>query len=253
VVGSGLPGLCLDSETFRWTSGGGVVGLGYLPGGNQSNAYGVSDNDSVVVGSSSTSAGVEAFRWTAGAGMVGLGDLAGGDVGSEALAVSRDGSIVVGYGDSGSDEAFIWDAVHGMQGLAFLPGHSGSTAYGVSADGKTVVGLSSSDVDLQAFRWTASGGMTSLGELPGNDPDLVLSVAYDTTAHGEVVVGYGEIAVPGGYETRAFIWDAAHHAPARSGARERLRPRPHRLDALRGDRDLRRRRRGHRLRAQPLR
>jgi probable HAF family extracellular repeat protein len=97
-----------------------------------------------------------------------------------------------------------------MQGIGFLPGHSGSTAYGVSADGKTVVGLSSSDVDLQAFRWTASGGMTSLGELPGNDPDLVLSVAYDTTADGGVAVGYGEIAVPGGFEMRAFIWDAAH-------------------------------------------
>ena len=48
IIASGGP-----SEAFRWTSGGGMVGLGDLPGGNyQSGASGVSADGSVVVGGS---------------------------------------------------------------------------------------------------------------------------------------------------------------------------------------------------------
>src|SRR5881275_331543 len=37
-------------QTFRWTSGTGMVGLGVLPGGNLSDPRGVSGDGSVVVG-----------------------------------------------------------------------------------------------------------------------------------------------------------------------------------------------------------
>ena len=68
------------TEAFRWTSGGGMVGLGDLPGGSfSSHAFGVSSDGSVVVESShSVSGGYEAFRWTSAGGMVGLGDLPAG-------------------------------------------------------------------------------------------------------------------------------------------------------------------------------
>ena len=73
--------------------------LGDLPAGRAfSQARGVSNDGSVVVGLASSASGDEAFRWTTGGGMVGLGDLAGGGFASDATGVSASGSVVVGTG-----------------------------------------------------------------------------------------------------------------------------------------------------------
>ena len=70
--------------------------LGDLPGGTvSSQAFAVSADGLVVVGTSSSASGVEAFRWTQAGGIVGLGDLPGGIFNSEATSVSADGSVVV--------------------------------------------------------------------------------------------------------------------------------------------------------------
>src|SRR5207253_5636201 len=96
-VGGGQNG----SEAFRWTAGGGMVGLGDLPGGIfESDAGGVSDDGTVVVGRSFASSDFEAYRWTAATGMVGLGDLPGGGSYSAAYGESGDGSVVVGQSQS---------------------------------------------------------------------------------------------------------------------------------------------------------
>ena len=88
-----------ENEAFRWTMGGGMVGLGDLPGGSfHSAANSVSADGSVVVGFSSSGNGNEAFIWTAGGGMVGIGDLPGGTFSSNAVDISADGSVVVGIG-----------------------------------------------------------------------------------------------------------------------------------------------------------
>ena len=128
VVGYGSSA---SGETaFRWTSGGGMVGLGDLPGGIfQSDAHSVSADGSVVVGNSTSASGFEAFRWTSGGGMVGLGDLPGGIFSSTAESISADGSVIVGVGN--------------------LDLASFTTA--------------------EAFRWTSGGGMVGLGDLPGGD------------------------------------------------------------------------------------
>ena len=69
--GSGQSGF----QAYRWTvSTGGIQGLGTLPGGNYSEARGVSADGSVVVGNSETAADWRAFRWTSG-GLQGLGTL----------------------------------------------------------------------------------------------------------------------------------------------------------------------------------
>jgi probable HAF family extracellular repeat protein len=136
-------------EAFRWTSAGGMVGLGDLPGGaSRSQANAVSADGSVIVGRGTSDSGIEAFRWTSALGMVGLGDLPGGIFGSEALAVSADGSIVVGKGDSTESKPFIWDATNGMRNLSTvltglgldLTGWDLRTATGISADGMTIIG-----------------------------------------------------------------------------------------------------------------
>ena len=62
---------------YRWTSDGGMVGLGMLPGHVYSEARGVSGDGSVVVGISDSDdnvGGAEAFRWTSG-GMERLWDV----------------------------------------------------------------------------------------------------------------------------------------------------------------------------------
>ena len=58
-------------HAFRWTSGAGMTDLGTLAGpNNQSQAYDVSGDGSVVVGWSGTATdGSSAFRWTASTGM----------------------------------------------------------------------------------------------------------------------------------------------------------------------------------------
>src|SRR5205085_2871672 len=98
---------------FRWTSGGGMVGLGALSGG-RSCAFGVSGNGAVVVGHSNTGSGdIHAFRWTSGGGMQDLGVL-NGSPNSTAQAANVDGSVVVG---TSSGTAFLWTSSLGMVNL----------------------------------------------------------------------------------------------------------------------------------------
>jgi probable HAF family extracellular repeat protein len=100
-----------------------LLWLGTLPGGDWSEAYGVSADGSVVVGEAENAAGQwRAFRWTAAGGMQDLGTLGGGE--SEAWGVSADGSVVVGWADNaaGQSRAFRWTAARGMQDLGTLGG-----------------------------------------------------------------------------------------------------------------------------------
>ncbi len=98
-----------------------IFGLGDLGGDSQ--ARGVSDDGSVVVGASQSpnTVGVfdrEAFSWTNGTGMVGLGDLAGSKFHSFAFGVSGDGSVIVGQSrPTTGTEAFRWTSGSGMVGL----------------------------------------------------------------------------------------------------------------------------------------
>jgi probable HAF family extracellular repeat protein len=155
-----------ETEAFRWKEDTGMVGLGDLPGGVlRSEAYGVSADGAVVVGSSSAhETDYEAFRWTAEGGMVGLGDLTGGYFGSEARAVSGDGAVVVGYGTtSQGPEAFVWDAQRGMRSVREmlereygldLTGWYLTEATGISSDGRTIVGNGQTPAGVQG--WVAT-------------------------------------------------------------------------------------------------
>jgi len=106
-------------EAFRWTAGGGMVGLGDLPGGGfSSGAFDVSADGSVVVGTGRSDAGDEAFVWDAGNGIQNLQTLltdAGLDLTGwglfSARAVSDDGLVIVGAGinPDGVLEAWVAD------------------------------------------------------------------------------------------------------------------------------------------------
>ncbi len=197
-------------EAVRWTSGGGIVGLGDLAGGSFiSRAYGVSGDGLLAVGEGNSTASTpntEAFRWTSGGGIVGLGDLAGGDFSSLALGASSDGSVVVGASSSAAsapffqNEAFRWTSGGGMVGLGDLAGGDfNSSANAVSSDGSVIAGLAESASGFEAFRWTSGGGIVGLGDLAGGG---FSSQAIGISNDGSVVVGQGESAL--GFE--AFRW-----------------------------------------------
>ncbi len=189
IVGTGQG--AAGREAFRWTDGGGMVGLGRQPGAAESHAYDVSADGSVVVGGSQ-----QAFRWTQADGMVGLGNLPGGGGGSlgAAFGVSADGSVVVG-GDGSPPEAFRWTSATGMIGLGALNPYS-SEAEAVSADGSVIVGGLG-----QAFRWTTADGMVGMDALPGSSFTWALGLSAD----GSTAVGVA--GFPGGGQ-RAALWNA---------------------------------------------
>ena len=105
VVGIGCS--ASGTEAFRWTQGGGMVGLGDPPGVNffSSSASAVSADGSVVVGGSNSASGYEAFIWDSTHGMrevdevlTALGaDLTGWTLES-ADGISADGLTLVGWG-----------------------------------------------------------------------------------------------------------------------------------------------------------
>jgi probable HAF family extracellular repeat protein len=169
--------------------------LGTL-GGDESHAYGVSADGSVVVGTAHNSNWYwRAFRWTRTAGMRDLGVL--NDWYSIAYGVSADGLVVVGESDR---RAFRWTRATGMRDLRVY-----GAAYGISANGSVVVGTFEFDWDIwHAFRWTAAMGIQDLGTLGG-----VNSVAYSASSDGAIVVGTAQNADE---QWRAFRWTLLNNA-----------------------------------------
>ena len=203
--GNVLVGTAPGTQAVRWSLSGGVVGLGFLPGGDFSVANGVSRDGSVVVGSSgaSTPLMIEAFIWTAASGMLGLGTLPG-STRSDAYAVSLDGAVVVGTcsGPGSQSQGFHWTAATGMVGLGGFPGQPlEGYARATNADGSVIVGWSKMGAATHAYRWTAQSGLVSLGVAPG----YTSSYAEDVSADGTVVVG-GMARYPIGSERESFKW-----------------------------------------------
>ncbi len=112
-------------QAFRWTQASGMVGLGDLPGGDYwSEAYDVSGDGALVVGSSITGAWPwgeakwEAFIWDAQHGMRKLQDVLANEYGlsadlqgwvlTSANAITPDGKIIVGGGVAPDESRRAW-------------------------------------------------------------------------------------------------------------------------------------------------
>jgi probable HAF family extracellular repeat protein len=201
-----------NSQAFRWTQSGGMVGLGNLGGLNPySAAWGISADGSVLAGFTSTPRGFEAFRWTQATGMTVLGDLPGGTVDGRFYALSADGSTAVGYGTSDlAYEATMWRESTGMVSLGQLPGGSGNAvAEGVSSDGSVIVGFADDGSIFQsaAFVWDAQHGMRDLNQvmaslgvsLNGWKPVSATSVSADGRSIAGIAERTGQLI---GFEVR---------------------------------------------------
>jgi len=163
------------------------IGLSTPGGFNQSYAFDVSDNGSIVAGQIvSTQSGVttSAYRWAQGGGSMAINTTGG------ASALSADGAVLTGFG--GNSIAWRWTAETGVQGLGVLPGSTTSQSEAISSDGETIVGSSGND----AFRWTAATGMTSIG----------IGRATGVADNG-AIVGYANFGP--GVNASGFIWTAA--------------------------------------------
>jgi probable HAF family extracellular repeat protein len=173
--------------------------VGFLPGGWNSYALGVSADGLVVVGAASPTNDGQAFVWTRAEGMRSLGVLPTA-AGSGALGVSGDGLVIVGFSSvdnppKGLGSAFRWTLGGGMQSI------QANSARACSSDGATVVGSTLTCCGSSGFRWTANGGVTLVGDLQGGK--ISFSDALDVSADGNVVVGWSD---RGANVSEAFRW-----------------------------------------------
>lgn len=211
-AGKPLPGggsTALTNEGFRWTTAGGLVGLGSFSGSPYgSDARAVSADGSVIVGAATAANGFpRAFRWTAETGLVDLGLPA--DAGqAEANGISADGSIVAGTSyntTTGSRAIFRWTVADGLTSLGTIAGGTSGNATGISSDGSVIIGYERVSSSIRrAFRWTATEGFILLGDFVGGQD---YSEPLSLSANGDVIVGRSYSANPA---DSAFVWDAAN-------------------------------------------
>lgn len=174
-------------------------GVFVLPGltlSGDTNPFGISNNGTVVVGTSSDSTNHgRAVRWTEVDGLQNLGVLPGFDT-SWAWEVSADGSTVVGWLDrpSYSRQAFRWTEAGGMQSLGTLPDYQSNQAVGVSADGNVITGNANDAFGNRAWIWTPETGMQDLLDVlaPVLPPNCLLVEAH-VSDDGQMLTGWGSI------------------------------------------------------------
>jgi probable HAF family extracellular repeat protein len=150
VVGSSGP------FAFRWTSGGGMVSLGSLPGQVWALGEAVNTDGTAITGRYNNGSEF-GYRWTQATGMVALPKLSPTTGALRPRAISGDGKLIIGQvvdtsgvpGGNGIFGCFVWTPVMGTQPLAThlaargvnLTGWQLSDATGISADGRAMCGL----------------------------------------------------------------------------------------------------------------
>ena len=164
---------------MAWSTGWTV--LDPLPGGNYSQAYGVSRDGSVVVGVARAADGTNyPVYWTDTPPHqpVSLGSVGPGTNGY-AWGISADGSTIVGFVwlGPGVEHPFYWTSASGIVQLPI-----DGRGYACSADGSIVVGTGSPLGITHGFYWT--GGVTT--DLPPATPGQFV-FAPDVSDDGSVV------------------------------------------------------------------
>lgn len=218
IVGSaldsrGLINAAIWSRAAEWTL------LGSFPNAapcvqTLSNAYDVSRDGQVVVGSAWNGCGINhAFRWQQSTGVVDLGSSVAGEA-SSALGVTGDGSVVVGHqvGARGTAAAGFRQGARWTNGRQdLIPGVDGfvGTARAANVDGSIVVGENCRPADesvQSAWVWTTQNGTRCLPPprrmlSPG---PLVIVTALATSDDGTVIGGGQNIG--GSADSNAILW-----------------------------------------------
>jgi len=191
------------TQAYRASSATGFQYLGFLPGGTATRATGISGDGNIVAGWGNSTNGNRAFRWIYDpATLTGtLDELPTiGGRGATSSGISRDGRVIVGSLQDSSfrEEAAYWVGDSSPIALGYLPGGDQSIANAANADGSVIVGTAGTFSGQNAFRWTAATGMVDLGKL-GTYNSEAIAVSDD----GAVIVG--RTGRPDG-STSAFRW-----------------------------------------------
>jgi len=183
--------------TFKWTSGGGIQGLGYGYQTGYESGQDVSSDGSVIVGGANIASGNSiGYRWTSPGGFQTLVNQT--NFSASSSAVSDDGNTVVGNSQpSDVNHAWIWTPGSGTQLLANLAGFNQSMTFGMSGNGNYVVGQATNSGGSEcAVLW--------INGVPQAISPLASYVAYSVSDDGSVVVGST------GFNLPPFYWTSAN-------------------------------------------
>ncbi|MFN9976638.1 MAG: hypothetical protein ACK58T_42730 [Phycisphaerae bacterium] len=142
----------------RWLPGNIIQNLGILPGGTDSRAFGISQNNAVIVGDCQIPTGDRMFRWVGA--MQNLGTPLG-STDSYARSTNYDGKVVTGRAKIAfvTYRAAYWSTTAGIQDLGTyftslggnLTGWVLLDAWGVSNDGSAIAGTGTFNGATRAF------------------------------------------------------------------------------------------------------
>ena len=180
---------------IRWTSAGGSVSMGLLPGGS-TNSYGqgIDSTGNIIVGYGDSGGITRAFRWTNTGGYQILPFASGTSGFNKATGISADGSIVAGVsGLGGAANGFNWYANNPTFPFNMCAGlGAGNTSIAVSADGSAMAGVCGNTVHRRTYFPNSVGGsnsvpgqMWSMGEAISGD-GLVITGRYGTSGGAEM-------------------------------------------------------------------
>lgn len=204
------------SKSWKWTEADGISVIEPLPGANISTFNGISDDGSVIVGSSQfpdIGAGVYSHvtRWTQAGGLEDLGNIPGAiNNGSYADIVSGDGTALAGHSTwtGFRDRGFYWSTTSGgLVDIGFLEDGNSFAPQFITHDGSMIFGGASWHVstvyEVHACYWTPATGLVDMGMLHAGVGDYVSII--DVSPDGKYVVGNGVIDNINWYE-EAWIW-----------------------------------------------
>jgi probable HAF family extracellular repeat protein len=223
AVAAGVASNSTEHHAFVWTKASGMVDL-EVCGGFCSEAYGISQDGSVIVGkrklaNDTRTHGYNAFRWTSFDGIIELDSLEGGH--SVASCVSSDGTVIAGWSRLQDDSyrAVRWTSRNGIESLGNISGIKNSyLATSISGDGSTIVGnVHNEDGGSSAFIWTKDTGMRLLNGIGTEHEFVSASSAYGISKDGSVIVG-GFSAIREHDSSRKWISQRAYCWNAKRGA-----------------------------------
>lgn len=214
-AGSFIAGRTEPFGTYKaatWNAANQVRLLTSPSGGSFPNAYDVSANGQLVVGSVAQPGTLWVPATWSGDGPGELLTMTSGREIGEATNVSDDGLIISGWVGGGPQSPparpFIYTASSGMTELSGWYTQQSAFTTAMSGDGRVIVGYGGHyNGQNRAFRWTAETGMQDLG--------LVVPGAFGSTASGISANGNYVVGSSGGI---AYVWTesggmAAHIMP----------------------------------------
>jgi uncharacterized membrane protein len=201
-------------------------GLGFLPQGTFSSAFGISADGKVIVGSANINGSNHAVRYVVPASGAGsFVDLGAAIANAQAEAVSSDGRRIVGTINpedfNSQRRAFVWDRDRAggaiIQVLPFGADADTPAAHGVSGDGTIIVG-DAIDKDRQSlarhpyvWKLNPASGNYDPEYLPNvfNNDGLGVGRAFGVSGSGAAAVTVGEAQAEFGLQAAFFLSTSA--------------------------------------------